>query len=106
LFLIRATFRIATVRTGKAFHTNWKEKQAKKAEMDHIRDQERQRKAEIDEKNQEIRERRQEKLKRRLANEKRSEVVQPLNPKKLRQKLKTMSKKQLRSIRKTTASPL
>ncbi len=94
------------MRTGKAFHTNWKEKQAKKAEMDHIRDQERQRKLDAEQKTQEIRERRQEKMKRRAANERRAETVQPLNPKKLRQKLKTLSKKQLRTIRKTTANPL
>ncbi len=99
-------FRISTVRNGKAFHSSWKEKQAKKAELDHVREQERLRKQEIEDRNTEIRERRQEKLKRRAANEKKSETVQVLNPKKLRQKLKTMSKKQKRQIRKTTVNPL
>jgi len=98
--------RISSVRQGKAFHTNWKEKQAKKAELDHVREQERMRKQEIEDRNTEIRERRQEKQKRRAANEKKSETVQALNPKKLRQKLKTMSKKQKRQIRQTTVNPL
>ena len=88
------------------FHTSWKAKQAKKAEMDHVRDQERQRKQAIEERNTEIREKRAEKVRRRAANEKKSETVVALNPKKLRQKLKTMSKKQMRSIRKTTANPI
>jgi hypothetical protein len=71
-----------------------------------VREQERARKQEIEDRNAELRERRQDKLKRRAANEKKSETVQVLNPKKLRQKLKTMSKKQKRQIRKTSVNPL
>ena len=75
-------------------------------ELQRVRELERMRQAELEEQREAVREKMREKKRRKELNERKSEIVQPLNPKKLRQKLKTLSKKQKRLIKKTTVAPL
>ena len=91
---------------GKAHHPGWKKLQERRRETEHIKKLEQERKEAEQQALEEKRARRQEKLKRRQANEKKAEQVVALNPKKLKSKLKTMSKKQLRQIRKVEVDPL
>ncbi len=98
--------RSRTAVVGKAFHTSWKKKQEKRAEMEHVRSAERERREREQQRLEEMKEKREAKLRMRAQNEKRAEAVVPLNPKKLKQKLKTMSKKQLRQIRKVQFDPM
>ena len=92
------------MRKGSAFHPSQKKRAEAKAELDRVRQLDRERKEAIEEMREEERQKRAEKKRRREINEKRAETTQALNPKKLRQKLSTMSKKQKRQIRKTSVS--
>ncbi len=97
---VRTTFK------AKSAHTSWEQKTALKNEMKRVRDMDRERSEALEAERQRKRAAREDKLKRKIINERASQLTQPLNPKKLRQKLKTMSKKQLRSIRKEGVAPL
>merc|ERR1711916_347682 len=83
-------------RANKVHHSSWKAKLERKAEYDRIREMERIRQEEIEAAREAVRQKRAEKKRRRELNECKSEQTQELNPKRLRQKLKTMSKKQKR----------
>ena len=91
---------------GKAFHSSWNKKMERKRQLERVRELE----AEIQQVKEAAaeaaRKKREEKRRRKEINEKRAELVVPLNPKRLRQKMKTMSKKQLRQIRKADTDAL
>lgn len=91
---------------SKSAHSSWAEKEALRAEKNRVKELERARKQEMQDALDRKRAAREEKQRRTLLNARKSEQVVALNPKKLRQKLKTMSKKQLRNIRKEGVAPL
>lgn len=90
----------------KATHQSWAQKEEFRQELKRIRDLERARQQELQDGLDRKKEAKEERAKRRIINERKSQIVQPLNSKKLKQKMKTMSKKQLRHIRKEGVAPL
>lgn len=90
----------------KAAHKSWSQKEELRHELKRVRDLDRARKEAMEESFNRKKEAAEERKKRRIINERNSQITQPLNSKKLKQKLKTMSKKQLRQIRKEGVAPL
>jgi hypothetical protein len=90
---------------GKVHHPGWDQKQLLRAETKRVRDMEAQRQQELEDARAALRDRRMAKRRRDEINERRAEQTQTLNPKRLRQKLKTMSKKQKRQVRRSTVLP-
>lgn len=97
---------VRAMRKNKPLHSSWSVKQEQRAEMSRLREMDRARKQQYQDDLQAKREAREERQKRRKINERKAEITQKLNPKKLKQKLKTMNKKQLRAIRKEGVAPL